>query len=54
VGGWSVFNKLSTNIEKEIENPIIALKKRAIAEAKDKFYNKEEEVKEDELSGGQS
>ncbi|MBQ3184093.1 MAG: WG repeat-containing protein [Clostridia bacterium] len=54
VGGWNVFNKMSTNIENETENPIIALKKRAIAEARDKYYNQEkEEVKEDELSGGQ-
>ncbi len=51
VGGWSVFNKMSTDIKKEVINPIIALKERAIAEGRDKYYN--EEVKEDELSSGQ-
>lgn len=51
VGGWSVFNKMTTNAKKEVTNPIIALKHRAIAEARDKYYNqKTEEVKKNELS----
>ena len=54
VGGWSVFNKVSKTKIKEVTNPIIALKERAIAEGRDNYYNKEEEVNKDELSGGQS
>ncbi|MBR4881763.1 MAG: WG repeat-containing protein, partial [Clostridia bacterium] len=52
VGGWSVFNKMSTEGKKEAVNPVISLKERVIAESKDKFYNKKE-VNEDELSSGQ-
>ncbi len=48
VGGWSVFNKMSKAGEMKVINPIVALKERAIAEARDKYYN--EEVKENELS----
>lgn len=51
VGGWSVFNKVSTNTKKDVVNPIIELKKRAIAEARDKYYNVE--VLENELSSRQ-
>lgn len=61
VGGWSVFNKMSQNTEKDVVNPIIALKERAIAEARDKYYNKKEEseeikgeIEKNELPGGQS
>ncbi|MBR6514758.1 MAG: WG repeat-containing protein [Clostridia bacterium] len=62
VGGWSVFNKMSTVEQTVISNPIIALKERAIAEARDRYYNKETqeienikgETEKDELPGGQS
>ncbi|MBQ4560714.1 MAG: WG repeat-containing protein [Clostridia bacterium] len=53
VGGWSVFNKMTTSPEAEIINPIVALKERAIAEAKDKFYSQkaaEEETTEDKTA----
>ncbi len=51
-GGWTVYNKMTSKTENTAENPIISLKKLAIAQAKYEFQKQKEAA--NELPSGQS